>query len=312
MVPPDVDIIIPTFNSGNSIGRCLEQIKKQQYGGKINVTIIDGGSTDNTIDIASDFNAHIEIKKWMYATGKNGARHYGENITSSPFVWNIDSDNILVEESVLRRLIQPMLRDPTINISIPFPSIDHKTSTFNQWLTLKEIERVMAMVDAGTELGNSYILLNDMFYGLTNCSLVRRSAIEAVGGYDSDVRLLSRMRRMKMSRGIIDVKSHFYHNQTASILNFFKKWDRRIKFFGSMTQNDLEAYFVEYPPLEQDDNDLKAGFLASILSDTIGSLFNFVKSGNRSWLWGLPYSIWLLSYFALHPMLSYKVFTKFL
>ena len=312
MVPPDVDIIIPTFNSGDSLGRCLEQIKKQEYGGRITITIIDGGSTDNTIDIASEFNAHIEIKKGMYGTGKNGARHYGETITSSPFVWNIDSDNILVEESVLRRLIQPMLKDPTINISIPFPSIDHKTSTFNQWLTLKEIERVMAMVRTGIEVGNNYILLNDMFYGLTNCSLVRKSALKTCGGYDSDVRLLSRMRRLKMSRGIIDVKSHFYHNQTDSILKFFKKWDRRIKFFGSMTQNDFEAYFVEYPPLEQDDNELKGEFLASILPDAIGSIFNFVRSGNRSWLWGLPYTIWLLSYFTLHPMLSYRVFSKFL
>lgn len=312
MLLPDVDVIIPTFNSEKTLRRCLEQLRKQTYKGVINIKIFDGGSTDNTIEIAQKFNATVEIKKGMYGGGKNGARHYGEKVSNSPFVWIIDSDNILVEDDVLRRLIFPLLEDPSINISIPFPDIDCTASSFNQWITLREIERVMEMVKSGKNLGNGYFLLEDMFYGITNCTLLRRSVLEICGGFDSDVRLLSRIRRKNMSRGIIDMESHFYHNQAESILQFMKKWDRRLRFYGSMNEEQLRNYFVEYPPNKNEENQLKNVPMKSLFYYPLFDLYKFLNTHNSSWLWGVPYSVMFFSYALKHPILSYRVFKKFL
>ena len=170
----------------------------------------------------------------------------------------------------------------------------------------------MEMVKAGKERGNGYIFLFDMFYGLTNCALLRRSVLEYCGGYDSDVRLLSRIRRNNMSQGIIDQNSHFYHNQSESILQYIKKWDRRLKFFGSFSQDQLENYFVEYPPAKQDGIQLKNGLIKSLLYVPINDLYKFMTTYNSSWLWGIPYSIIFFSYFLSHILLSYRVFKEFL
>lgn len=51
MTLPDVDVIMPTFNSSKTLEECLLSIRKQDYSGRIIITIIDGGSTDNTLDI---------------------------------------------------------------------------------------------------------------------------------------------------------------------------------------------------------------------------------------------------------------------
>lgn len=311
MTWPDVDVIIPTYNSERTIGRCLSQIRKQKYQGRVKIKIIDGGSTDNTIKIAQSFQTDIEIKKGMYGFGKNGARYYGESVTSSQFVWNIDSDNILVEEHVLERMLSQLLEDPATNISIPFPAVDPATSSFNQWITLREIENVTKMVNCGEKVGDGFVLLTDMFYGLTNCALLRRSALEACGGYDSDVRLLIRLRKKFLSRGIIDEKSHFYHDQARSIFDYVRKWDRRIKHYASMSEEQIKNYFVDYPLEKQDDEQMKSGLIKSLFYGSIGDFRKFLTTRNKAWLWGIPYPVILTTYILGHPFKSYYVFKRF-
>jgi len=52
---PLISIIIATFNAGKDIAACLESIVTQAYK-HIEIIVVDGGSTDNTIDILKQFN----------------------------------------------------------------------------------------------------------------------------------------------------------------------------------------------------------------------------------------------------------------
>lgn len=309
---PDVDIIIPTYNSESTIERCLKSIRNQDYTGKMIITIIDGGSSDKTIDIANKYEANIIIKEGMYATGKNGARHYGESITNSDLIWNIDSDNIIVEATVLSRLVEPLLVDKTINISIPLTAIDKTASTFNRWTSLVEIKNVEDMILNGIKTKDGYVLITRMSYGLTNCSLLRRKVVNCCGGYDSDVRLLRRIERLELSRAVVDLKSHFYHNQTLSILHYLRKFDRRLKRFGNMSRKDLSQYFVEYPPIVEDDFKLKTDSIKTMVYNPLLQLSYFLRDHNVAWLWGLPYSFLFSVYVSMHPLLAYKAFRHFL
>ena len=309
---PSVDIIIPTMNCKKSLEKCLYSIKKQDYKGKFLITIIDGGSTDGTIDLAKNMGAYVIVKEGMYGTGKNGARHYGETITSNPLIWNVDSDNIIVETYVLSRLTEPLIHDDTINISIPVTAIDESASPFNNWISASEIAKVDNMLQKGILTHEDYIVLQDMFYGLTNCTLIRRRVIEAVGGYDSDIRTLSRIRRLKFSKGVVDPTSHFYHNQVNSIISYFKKWSKRIHRFSNMNKEDLANFFVEYPPLLEDDFELKANVARTILFEPLTSLEFLLKKRQKYWIWGVVYSIFLVSFIVLNFRSALRVFRNFL
>lgn len=306
-----VDVIVPTFNSERTLNRCLDSIVKQEYSDEILITIIDGGSSDDTIQIGKSYGARIVVKNGMYGTGKNGARHYGEKITNSPLIWNIDSDNILLGKDVLSRLEKPMEYDPSIRISIPTTIIDPYSPSINKWISAVEIKKVENMAKKGTEASDGYILMNDMFYGLTNCALVQRTVIENVGGYDSDLRTLSRIRRAGLSKGIIDFKSHFYHDQVESLWEYIKKLDRRIKKFGGMNSAEFKQFFVEYPPRNADDSELKTGTLEAVLYEPFISLQRFFKEKERYWLWGIPCSTLFMAYAALHPLLVKNLFQSF-
>src|SRR3972149_4806935 len=61
--PPTYSIIVPTKNEESVIHRCLDGILSIDYPkDKIQVIIVDGNSTDNTLKICSEFEAkHPQI-----------------------------------------------------------------------------------------------------------------------------------------------------------------------------------------------------------------------------------------------------------
>lgn len=71
---PFFTVVIPTLNSGRTIGKTLESIRNQDYDqAKLEIIVIDGGSTDDTLEVAKKNGCRIlhnpmvqqEHAKWM-------------------------------------------------------------------------------------------------------------------------------------------------------------------------------------------------------------------------------------------------------
>ncbi len=79
---PIISIVLPTYNSANTIQLTLNSIREQSYPkDKIQVIVVDGGSQDNTIRIAKKYGCIVidnpktdivnaELLGYLYATGK--------------------------------------------------------------------------------------------------------------------------------------------------------------------------------------------------------------------------------------------------
>jgi len=100
MVYPIISIIIPTFNSGDTLQKTLESVKKQSYPEKkIETLIIDGGSFDNSIKIAKSYKCKIvENSK----TDLIFAKHIGYLIARGKYLVFLDSDEILENPNSLK------------------------------------------------------------------------------------------------------------------------------------------------------------------------------------------------------------------
>jgi cellulose synthase/poly-beta-1,6-N-acetylglucosamine synthase-like glycosyltransferase len=60
---PKVSFVIPALNAENFLPSCIISIRTQHYPqNKIEILIVDGGSTDRTLEIAKKYNAVI-LKK---------------------------------------------------------------------------------------------------------------------------------------------------------------------------------------------------------------------------------------------------------
>ena len=98
-----LSIILPTYNNERTIEECLNSIKIQNFK-NYEVLLIDGGSTDKTLEISKKYKCKIMKNPDRI---EEAARILGIKKAKGEIIAFIDADNILTEENWLTRMIQP-------------------------------------------------------------------------------------------------------------------------------------------------------------------------------------------------------------
>jgi len=95
---PDVSVVIPTLQEGKYLQRCLQSLQEQSYT-CFEVIIVDGGSTDETLDIARAYGARI-----VPAPGSTlvTARQIGVEVAQGEIIVGADADTTYPAEHLAR------------------------------------------------------------------------------------------------------------------------------------------------------------------------------------------------------------------
>ena len=121
---PSITIVIPCFNEETYIGRTILSCIDQDYPvDKLEIIIVDDGSTDNSVEVIKDtvnrlwqederFKTRTRIRVFLqkHNQGKREAMALGIHNTRTELVGFVDSDSFL-EPDAIRHLVQPMF-DP--------------------------------------------------------------------------------------------------------------------------------------------------------------------------------------------------------
>lgn len=107
----DLQIVVPVYNSAATIKSCIESILHQNTDFSVLVNIIDDGSTDNSAKIIKEilnekkYNAKIEAR-YIYQKneGFSGARNRGLEIVEGKYIMFVDSDDIILPDSINKLL----------------------------------------------------------------------------------------------------------------------------------------------------------------------------------------------------------------
>ena len=102
---PNITLIIPVYNSSQTLYRCLESIHLSSYPDElIEIMLIDNGSKDNSFDIFQK--AQIDFPTlamwWMHSKqGKSKALNKAIFNSTGKYIINIDSDGVLQEQALM-------------------------------------------------------------------------------------------------------------------------------------------------------------------------------------------------------------------
>ena len=93
-----VTIVVPSYNQGIFLDKCLDSIFAQNI--PVEVFVMDGGSKDNTLEV---------IKKWEYKLqgwrsrkdeGQSAAINEGMKLGTAPYCCWLNSDDYFLEDSL--------------------------------------------------------------------------------------------------------------------------------------------------------------------------------------------------------------------
>lgn len=177
-----ISLIIPTLNAGKFIEPLLQRLKEQTV--PIDeVVIIDSESDDDTIAKAKTFDGvkTISIKRKDFNHG--GTRDFAIQQTTGDIILCLTQDALPCDKFYVERLIAPFAEDEKIAMAsgrqvprLDASPIEKLTREFNY----PEICFVRSKEDI-PRLGVKTFFASDC------CSAYRRSAYEAIGGFDKHI-----------------------------------------------------------------------------------------------------------------------------
>lgn len=98
-----LSIVIPAFNCENTLEECVNSLSiEEKHYSDVEVLIIDDGSSDNTAKIAKKIVNTIPCVKYFYQsnTGAGAARNLGLKHINGDYVWFIDGDDTVNQNSI--------------------------------------------------------------------------------------------------------------------------------------------------------------------------------------------------------------------
>lgn len=97
---PLISVIIPSFNQGDYIEETILSVIGQQYS-NLEIIIIDGGSSDNTVDIIQKYSDHIKYWHSRKDQGQADAINQGMKLSSGEVLCWLNSDDMYLPGTLL-------------------------------------------------------------------------------------------------------------------------------------------------------------------------------------------------------------------
>ncbi len=96
---PTISIVVPNYNGGATIGATLQSLVAQNYP-KLEIIVVDGGSTDNSIEIIKQFEQHITWWISEKDKGQSNAINKGFAQCNGEIVNWLCSDDLLASDAL--------------------------------------------------------------------------------------------------------------------------------------------------------------------------------------------------------------------
>ena len=225
---PLVSVIVPCYNSGNTLSRTIDSVVKQTWE-KIELIIVNDGSTDkSTIELLDFFSTKPNITVYSQINkGLASARNNGIRISKGEFILPLDSDD--------------WLDDNAIKIMVETSQLINESSIIFSDIQLE-----------GKRSGVKKTYCNPFEQLFSNqlpyCMLFPEDIIKKINGYDEN--LINgledwdlNLRLIMFGHKLKKINKPLFHYTTAHSGMF---WDKTSKDFGSIFKKIRNKHLTYY------------------------------------------------------------------
>jgi glycosyltransferase involved in cell wall biosynthesis len=169
-----ISVIMACKNSGETIKKSLESFFRQNLHGK-ELVIIDGGSTDKTIDIINNYQNENIIFETIKNLGLYESINYGIKKATGSIIGLLHSDDVYYDDNVLNKVYENFALEKLDAIYTDVVFINKTEKIIRKWINTK--------VDA-TSAANGLLPPHTGLY-------LKKSVFEIVGYYNSNYKISS-------------------------------------------------------------------------------------------------------------------------
>ncbi len=179
---PCVSVLVPCHNEDRVIAASIQALLALDYPSeKLEIVIINDGSTDRTAEIACSFASPrlriLDVPPESAAQGKASALNFGLRQARYPMLAVYDADNT-PEPGALRPLIEELVRDGRLGAAIGmYRAVNRQRNLLTRFLNIEGIG-FQWVLQAGRWMLMRFSALPGTNY------VIRRPLVEALGGWD--------------------------------------------------------------------------------------------------------------------------------
>jgi glycosyltransferase involved in cell wall biosynthesis len=231
-----VSVVVPCYNLGEFVGEAVDSVLAQMWQ-NVEIVVIDDGSTDHeTRELLAGFQRPKTRVIRTENRGLPGAKNLGVTHTSGQYLCFLDADDRLRPE-MLTRSVEALEHDPSIAF------VSHWVRLFGdesgEWRP--------------TECGFPTLLDLNVVNG---SALLRRSAFEAVGGFDESMRhgcedwdLWIGLTARGLGGRILPEVLFDYRRRTGSMTRAMQADRRHPQLYAHLIERHIEAFRAHLPVL---------------------------------------------------------------
>ncbi|WP_189419858.1 glycosyltransferase [Cellvibrio zantedeschiae] len=161
-----VSIVIPAYNEEKYIGMCLQSLSELEFDkDKLEIIVVDNGSTDRTLEIARSYTSNVIIKEKV----KVGAvRNYGVSHAKGKYIVFLDSDCV-VDKQWLSRGINKLQKDSKLVLGGQYLMRESPSWLEKYWVLTNSVEKIYQTTLVG------------------GCIFIENKTFESVAGFNENL-----------------------------------------------------------------------------------------------------------------------------
>jgi glycosyltransferase involved in cell wall biosynthesis len=173
-VSPAVTVVIPVFNRAVAVRAAIGSVLAQTFQ-DFEINVVDDGSTDRTASVVAALeDPRIRVIRHAENRGGSAARNSGIRAGSAPFVAFLDSDDEWLPTKLERQLAVFARTDDRLALVYAGTERRFQDGTRSRYIPRRR-----------SDLAS--VLLTENVIGESSVGMVRRSVLDAIGGFDESL-----------------------------------------------------------------------------------------------------------------------------